>query len=176
MAPLAARFLQKSFNKNYRFMTLASKHGDGNFVSRTMSKFGFKSISGSSQNGRKSSRGIDLHSLRALINWLKSGNGIGITPDGPRGPNQKINSEIINIAKLSGSLIVPLSCSYSRFILFNSWDKFKFPLPFCRLVFYFGKPIEVNKQATLEETESLKVTLENELNSAQKKSDEISSV
>jgi lysophospholipid acyltransferase (LPLAT)-like uncharacterized protein len=98
----------KSVNKTGKFASLASKHGDGRFVGRIMEKCGVVNIAGSSQDGRKSSRGIDMHGLKEIFRALKNELGLAITPDGPRGPAHKINGEVIKIAKLSGAPIVPI--------------------------------------------------------------------
>ncbi len=171
MMPFIARFAHQ-VNPKYRFITLASQHGDGQFVGRVMSIFGFRNIYGSTQGGRKKSRGINLHSLREIIRELKNGQGLGITPDGPRGPNQKINSEISGIAKISGAAIMPTSCSCSRFLQFNSWDKFKLPLPFSKLNFYCGDFIFVDPKTDKVGEGLMKIKLERELNLAQEKSQE----
>lgn len=156
---------------NFRFMTLASKHGDGRFVGRVMEKFNFISVLGSSQSGhKKKSRGIDLKALRQIFNGFKSGNSLGMTPDGPRGPNQEINGEIITIAKISGAVIFPVSYSVSKFIELNTWDKFKIPLPFSRLRFYCEDAIIVSRNASEAEMENLKILLKDKMNLAQKKS------
>ncbi len=168
MIPFMAKYAM-SFNKNYRFMTLSSHHGDGRFVGIVLQKFGFQNLFGSSKNGRKANRGIALHAMRDLLRGLKSGKGLGITPDGPRGPNQKINSAVISIAKMSNSLIAPVSYSSSRFIQFNSWDKFKLPLPFSKINFYFGEFFDYS-EFDLEGEENLKIDLENRLNETQEKS------
>ena len=155
-------------------MSLASKHGDGRFVGRVMEKFGLISILGSSNDGRKSSRGIDFADMRKILYGLKNGNSLGITPDGPRGPNQKINGEIINIAKISGAGILATSCSSSRFIELKTWDKFKIPLPFSRLYFCFDdKPIYISKNTEKDELDKIRVDLEERMNLVQKKSDEL---
>ncbi len=170
MMPFISSFANKKSKKKYHFMALASSHGDGQFVGRVMAKFGFTNIYGSSQRGRKGSRGIDLSSIRQIIRGLKNGNGLGITPDGPKGPNQKVNGEIINIAKLSGAAILPISYSTSNFIQFNSWDKFKMPLPFSKLNFYFGDLIFADKEISKEEELFLKNKLEQDLNFVQEQS------
>lgn len=175
MMPFIARFAIKKANKNYRFITLASQHGDGQFVGRVMEAFGFHNIYGSSQNKRKKSRGINLHSLREIVRGLKEGKAFGITPDGPRGPNQKINSEIIGIAKISGAAIMAASYSCSRFIQFNSWDRFKLPLPFATICFYCSDFIFVDREISKDEEILLKIKLEKELNLAQEKSFEFCS-
>ena len=170
MIPFVARFALKKGSAKYKFMTLASHHGDGQFVGRVMNNFGFQNIYGSSKGGRKASRGIDLHSLREIIRGLKNGKGIGITPDGPRGPSQKINGEIISIAKITNAAIIPISYSTSRFIQFNSWDQFKLPLPFSKLCFYFGDLIFVDKNLSKEDEASLRLDLEHKLNFVQEQS------
>jgi len=140
MIPFITKKPKKLFPK-YTIMTLASNHGDGKFVGRVMEKFGLKSILGSTKDGRKSSRGISTSTLRQIIKGLRKGDSIGITPDGPRGPNQKINGEILNIAKISGAGILPCSYSTSKMLELKTWDKFKIPLPFSKLCFYFDEKI-----------------------------------
>jgi lysophospholipid acyltransferase (LPLAT)-like uncharacterized protein len=155
---------------NFRFMTLASKHGDGRFVGRTMEKFNFISVLGSTNDGRKKSRGIDLKSLRQIFAGFKKGNSLGMTPDGPRGPNQKINGEIVNIARISGAVIFPISYSSSLFKELNSWDKFKIPLPFSTLCFYVEDGISVAKETDEKEIEKIENFLTERMNFAQDES------
>ena len=170
MIPFATREPKKLFSK-YNVMTLASRHGDGYFVGRIMERFGLISIYGSSQGGRKSSRGIDLKSFRKIFDGLKNGYSLGLTPDGPRGPNQKINGEIANIARISGAGILAMSYSCSRFKQLNTWDKFQFPLPFGTLCFYFdNKPLYVAKNASVQEVEMIKIAAEKRMNFAQEES------
>ncbi len=170
MVPFATREPKKLFSK-YNVMTLASRHGDGYFVGRIMERLGLISIYGSSQGGRKSSRGIDLKSFRKIFDGLKNGYSLGLTPDGPRGPNQKINGEIVNIARISGAGILAMSYSCSRFKQLNTWDKFQIPLPFGTLCFYFdSKPLYVAKNASAQEVEMIKIAAEKRMNFAQEES------
>lgn len=170
MIPFATREPKKLFSK-YNVMTLASRHGDGYFVGRIMERFGLISIYGSSQGGRKSSRGIDLKSFRKIFDGLKNGYSLGLTPDGPRGPNQKINGEIVNIARISGAGILAMSYSCSRFKQLNTWDKFQIPLPFGTLCFYFdSKPLYVAKNSSAQEVEMIKIAAEKRMNFVQEES------
>ncbi len=146
IGPFIARRISKKSNNQYRFLSLSSKHGDGQFIGVIMGFFGFKNVAGSTVDKRKPGRGIDLSSMRNMVKDLKQGYGLGITPDGPKGPNQKINGHVIEIAKMSKAYIVPASYSSSRFIQFNSWDKFKLPLPFSKIVFLVGDVIDPNAQ------------------------------
>lgn len=154
--------MPKKLYPNYNVMALTSRHGDGRFVGMVAQKFGLMAIFGSSRDGRKSSRGIDVASMKKLFSGLKKGYSLGITPDGPRGPNQKINGEIVNIARISGAGILPFSYSSSRFKELKTWDKFKIPLPFSTLCFCFDdKLISLEKNAGEDEIKAVeKLALE----------------
>lgn len=170
MIPFVTQEPKKLFT-TYNFMTLASRHGDGRFVGRVMEKFNLISIYGSSKDGRKSSRGIDFASLRKILDGLKKGYCLGITPDGPRGPNQKINGEIVNIARISGAGILATSYSSSRFKELKTWDNFKIPLPFSTLCFYCDeKPIYVAKNSEPQELSNIKSAVEKRMDLVQEQS------
>jgi len=173
MIPTIAKRIKNNY-PNYNFMTLASRHGDGRIVGRVMNKFGLISILGSTKDGRKSSRGIDFASMRQILDGLKKGYSLGITPDGPRGPNQQINGEIVNIARISQAKIVAVSYSSSRFVTFNSWDKFKLPLPFSKIYFFVSKKIlSVPRASSDEEILEYEKILLQELNFCQQQADEL---
>jgi hypothetical protein len=158
----------------HNFVVLASRHKDGMLVSRIMSKFGFVNVSGSSASkDNKAGRGITMASIREILKSIKSGMNFAITPDGPRGPKYKIKGQVINIAKISGAPILPFSYSASRNVIFKSWDQFMLPLPFSKLCYYFEDLILVDKDASEEEMEKIKLQVEDKINSAMKKADEI---
>lgn len=172
MIPIIAK-LQKIKIPNHNFMTLASKHGDGRIVGKVMKKFSFISILGSTKDGRKSSRGIDFSSLRQIIDGLKRGYSLGITPDGPRGPSQQINGDVLNIARVTNAKIFAISYSASRCYVFKSWDQFKLPLPFSKISFYLDPdPIIVEKNTTPQQISDLQKILTGKLNNAQDQADQ----
>ncbi|MFT4718576.1 MAG: lysophospholipid acyltransferase (LPLAT)-like uncharacterized protein [Rickettsiales bacterium] len=162
-------FKMKKIKNRKEMNSLSSKHGDGKIVGNVMDKFGFINISGSSNN--KKGRGITIYDLKKIIKNLRKGYSLAITPDGPRGPRYKINSQVVNIAKLSGAKIIPSSCSISRSIRLNSWDRFVFPLPFSTLSYYFDQKIEISKNIKKEEIENKNLEIENKLNKCRERLD-----
>ena len=147
--------------KNHKEInSLSSKHGDGKIVGNVMNKLNFVNISGSSNSGNKKDRGITINDLKKIIKNLKKGHSLAITPDGPRGPKYKINSQIVNIARLSGGKILPCSCHISKSIRLNSWDQFVFPMPFSKLNYFFDDKIEIPKSLTAEEIEKKNLEIE----------------
>ena len=172
MTPFATR-AQKKIDPTFNLMTLASRHGDGKLVGKTMRQMGLIPVFGSSNDGRKASRGIDISSLKKIFKGLKNGVSLGITPDGPRGPNQTINGEVVNISRISQVGMLPMSYSSSKCKQLRTWDKFTIPLPFSTLCFYFDDAlIQVDKNATKEDMELIKDTLKKRMDLMQEKSQE----
>jgi lysophospholipid acyltransferase (LPLAT)-like uncharacterized protein len=145
------------YNGNGPINVLISSHSDGDIIKNAITYFGFNTISGSS---KKSSTKAILQILRKL----KNGENIAITPDGSRGPRMRINSNIINIAKISGKKILPICFATTKNRYMNSWDRFILPFFRSKGVLAYGKFIEVRPLANKEEIISLTKALESELN------------
>jgi len=142
ISPLVTKECAKGIKKA-RFGTLASKHKDGQFASKTLKLFGFKEILGSSIDKKKGSSKNKggLGAIRSLIKELRGGRIFCITPDGPRGPAKQCNGEIINIGKLSDAPIFPVAINCSKYKELDTWDKFQVFLPFSKINIEFGDPI-----------------------------------
>jgi lysophospholipid acyltransferase (LPLAT)-like uncharacterized protein len=124
--------------------TLISQHRDGEYISRIAVVFGSRVIRGSATRG-------GVRAFKQMILALKEGFNLVITPDGPRGPRAKVKSGVIELAKLTGAPIVPVTFSAARRRFLKSWDAFLLPLPFSRAVYIWGEPIYVEPMATREE-------------------------
>jgi len=142
-----------SWKKEKKINMLISEHPDGQLISKTVKYFGINTIHGSSSKG-------GTKAIRNIIQSLKSGESVGITPDGPRGPKMKINSAIIKIASLTGYKILPLSCSVKNRFFLNSWDRFLIALPFGKGCFVWGNPIRVKRNISRNEDLKLSNKLE----------------
>ena len=90
---------------------LVSRHRDGELITRIIGYFKLGTIRGSH---RKES----VSSLREIIGDLKAGIDVAITPDGPKGPRYKVKDGIIELARLSGKSIVPVSYGAGKKKLF----------------------------------------------------------
>lgn len=115
---------------------LISAHPDGQIIADAVTYFGVDSIAGSSSRGGSAA-------LRTMLQRLKQGDCVGITPDGPRGPAMTASSGIINVARLARVPIVPITYATSRRRLLATWDRFHLPWPFGRGVYLWGEPIEI---------------------------------
>ncbi|OPY71606.1 MAG: hypothetical protein A4E64_03221 [Syntrophorhabdus sp. PtaU1.Bin058] len=108
---------------------LISRHRDGEFIARIIRFFGLGSIRGSYRKEGS------VSSLRTILQDLKHNVDVAITPDGPKGPRYKVKQGIIELAKLSGKAIVPVSYGASKKKLFSPGTVLSFPTPFQRSVF-----------------------------------------
>jgi hypothetical protein len=118
------------------FHMLISAHRDGRIIAGAMTYFGIETIAGSTSRGGSSA-------LREMLKRLREGGCVGITPDGPRGPAMTVSIGIVNIARVAGVPIVPLTYATSRRRLLPTWDRFHLALPFGRGVYVFDEPIEI---------------------------------
>lgn len=130
---------------------LVSSHSDGKIISSVIKKFGFDVIEGSSN--KKS-----IHAVREIINKLSCGQNVVITPDGPRGPRYRINSNITKIAKKYNAELIPIYCRATRYFSLNSWDQLIMPLPFTKIIVKFGDAINLG-QSQKENDENLRQQL-----------------
>ena len=128
--------MPKAWHQLAPFYMLISAHRDGRIIAGAMTYFGIGTIAGSTRRGGSSA-------LRAMLKQLNEGAAIGITPDGPRGPAMTVSIGIVNIARIAGVPIVPVTYATSRRRELATWDRFQLALPFGRGVFLFGEPIEI---------------------------------
>ncbi|MCX8023431.1 MAG: DUF374 domain-containing protein [Syntrophorhabdaceae bacterium] len=112
---------------------LISRHRDGEFIARVIRFFGLKAIRGSYKKG-------GISSTREIITGLKEGYDIAITPDGPKGPRYEVKKGIIEIARLTGKGIIPVTYGASKKKLFLPGIDSSSPILFQKLSFSGGTP------------------------------------
>jgi len=143
---------------------LISSHVDGRLIAGAVRHFGIDTVHGSSNDGGSAA-------LRAMVRWLKAGDCVGITPDGPDGPAMRASRGIVAVARLAGVAIVPLAyATYARRVL-GSWDRFHLPLPFTRGIFIWGEPVTVASDLDEAGIESCRVLIEDRLNAITREAD-----
>ncbi|TAN79409.1 MAG: DUF374 domain-containing protein [Magnetospirillum sp.] len=149
--------MPKSWRASVPIHMLISQHRDGQLIAHTVAHFGIDTVAGSTTRGGSAA-------LRAMLKFLKSGECVGITPDGPKGPRMRASMGIVNVARLAGVPILPATFSTSRRRLLGSWDRFAVALPFSAGVFVWGDPITVPRDAADEQLEVARRAVEDSLN------------
>ena len=115
------------FRNGHHLTVLTSASRDGELLSAMVARFGIGSVRGSS-----SRRGATA--LRELAAELDLGHDVIITPDGPRGPRYVLSPGIIFLAQKTGLPLMRVQVDYSRYWELKSWDGFRIPKPFSKVL------------------------------------------
>jgi len=117
-------------------VVLVSRHHDGEWIARVIERLGFGTVRGSSTRGGE-------EATRALVAAAARHPMLAFTPDGPRGPAERVKPGVVWLASRTGIPVVPVATAARRAHVFRSWDRFRVPLPFARVVVAYGAPIYV---------------------------------
>ena len=150
-----------SWKINKRINILASGHSDGRFGAIVGKYFNLNNIQTSEKNKSVS--------LRSIFKLLNDNNYIGITPDGPRGPQEIVSEGIIKIAKSSKVPIIPIGFWSSKNFKLKSWDSFLITLPFSKCSFVWNKPLEIPYNIQENQIQHYQKLLQEKINQSVKK-------
>ena len=148
---------------NKKLNILASSHSDGRFGASIARYFKLNNIPISSDGNNLS--------LRPIFKILNSNNYIAITPDGPRGPKEKVSEGIIKIAKISKVPIIPVGFGSSKNFCLKSWDSFLITLPFSKCRIVWGDSITIPENLEDKEIKIYKKLIEEKINECVKKAE-----
>lgn len=132
---------------------LVSQHKDGEIIYQICRWLGYDGVRGSTTRG-------GMRALMEMVRRGKQGHDLAVTPDGPRGPGEVAQQGIIHIAQRTGLPMVPLAYAASPCWKFGSWDEFRLPKPFARVVVTVGEPIFVSRDLPEGSFEACRAALE----------------
>jgi hypothetical protein len=115
---------------------------DGEFIAKAMERIGFPAIRGSSRketDPTNDKRGAGA--TRDILRWLKAGNGVAITPDGPRGPVEDMKEGPPLLARLSKAPVLLVGLASKPCLRLGSWDQAMIPLPFTKGLIVWDGPL-----------------------------------
>ena len=116
---------------------MISASRDGEFVAFVAKRLGFTPARGSVHKG-------GAQAIDELAVLISSGHFPAFAVDGPKGPRRIAKSGIVDLARRTQLTIVPLTAVADRYWVFRkSWDQFRLPKPFARIVVCYGSPITV---------------------------------
>ncbi len=139
---------------------LNSTNFDGQWAERVIKRFGYGTAHGSSTRG-------GLRGLNELAERLNEGRDAGFTIDGPRGPRFVAKPGPVMLARQSGHAIFPFHVAYERAKTFEkTWDHFRVPRPFSRVLMAFTPPVVVPPDADRATLEAKQAELQSALDRA----------
>jgi len=130
---------------NSRFCPLISLSKDGQLANDVIENLGFFPIRGSSSRGGEEAKIL-------MEEAIQRGKFICLTLDGPRGPRRVPKTGILKVAYKTQKpvLILRTRPQSPWFIEFNSWDKFKLPLPFAKIDVWYTGPYWIKTEEDIE--------------------------
>lgn len=146
-------------HRNMNIQVLASEHYDGDLMGRTIERLGFGHMKGSTTRGGH-------RALRELKSVLEDGLDVGLAVDGPRGPRGMVQQGAVELSRLTGKAVVPLTATAGSRKILASWDRFQVPLPFSRVVVEYQEPIVLSADDGKSKREGAKRELQRRLNEA----------
>jgi lysophospholipid acyltransferase (LPLAT)-like uncharacterized protein len=105
---------------------LISASRDGAWLSAFFSSAGLKPVRGSSSR-------LGREAVTALVEELRAGNDVGITPDGPRGPAYELKPGALVVARRARTRVMLVGMDFESSWRLPSWDGFYLPKPFSRV-------------------------------------------
>jgi lysophospholipid acyltransferase (LPLAT)-like uncharacterized protein len=127
--------------RNRGIVVLNTVNFDGQWTRRVIERLGFGTAQGSSNRGA-------IEGLSALAKCLEEGRHVALTIDGPRGPCYVAKPGAVILARRTGQPISVFHIAVKRGHTFKkSWDSFRLPYPFSRVVMFVAPPIRVPDDA-----------------------------
>jgi lysophospholipid acyltransferase (LPLAT)-like uncharacterized protein len=153
-------FLSIQAHRHEGIVTMASRSKDGEIIARWLERNGYSVVRGSSTRGGS-------EALREMVRRMRSGRGGALTVDGPTGPPRRVQPGIVQLARMTGGWILPITSSSARPRFLSSWDRYLLPMPFSRNVVLYGEPFPVDPGESDEEArERIEAALDTATNEA----------
>ena len=123
-------FLAAEIVRRYRggrpAYALVSASQDGAWLTAFFSLAGLRTVRGSSSR-------LGREAATALVEVLRAGYDIGVTPDGPRGPCYDLKPGAVIVARRTGAPMLLIGAEFESAWRLRSWDRFNVPRPFSRV-------------------------------------------
>lgn len=153
------------YHRHQRIVTLISASNDGEYIARIVQRWGYDVVRGSSSRGGG-------EALRQLVRNARAGRSLAITPDGPRGPRERMKPGPLAVAQLTGVPLLPVAAGADGAWWFEGWDRFLVPRPFARIRIAYGEPLHVPRDAGEAELRALGEEAERRINQVMAIADE----
>ena len=115
---------------------LISRHRDGGYLADLARRWGYRSVRGSTNRGGEVG-------LLGIVRALEGGAVVAVTPDGPRGPAERVQPGAVAAAQHAGVPLLPIGARPSSAWWLPTWDRMCIPKPFATVEVVYGPAVEV---------------------------------
>jgi lysophospholipid acyltransferase (LPLAT)-like uncharacterized protein len=129
----------RRFRAGHPLYSLISASNDGAWLTALFTNLGLRVVRGSSSRGGR-------EAASDLLEVVRAGHDVGITPDGPRGPCYQMKPGALIVARRARIRVVLSGFDFESSWRLSSWDGFHIPKPFSvvHMRFVVAAPIELD--------------------------------
>ena len=125
-----------ALHKREGVVLLISRHRDGEYLADLAQGWGYRSVRGSTQRGGEVG-------LLGIVRALQGGAVVAMTPDGPRGPRERVQPGAIAAAQHAGAPLIAVGARTASAWYLGSWDRMCLPKPFAAVDVRYSAPIRI---------------------------------
>ncbi len=125
-----------ALHKREGVVLLISRHRDGEYLADLAQGWGYRSVRGSTQRGGEVG-------LLGIVRALQGGAVVAMTPDGPRGPRERVQPGAIAAAQHAGVPLIAVGARAASAWYLGSWDRMCIPKPFAGVDVRYSAPIRI---------------------------------
>ncbi len=140
-----------------RYTLLISPSVDGDLLANLCRWFGYNVV-------RASSFKNTFAGSRELVDLLNRDCIVVLIADGSRGPRHQAQAGALQLARITGAPVYPLSFDAQPKYELNGWDRMVLPLPFARATLNLGPSLTVPPDADKQEVSRKQAELNQSLN------------
>jgi lysophospholipid acyltransferase (LPLAT)-like uncharacterized protein len=115
------------FYRDRDVAVMTSQSEDGEYIARTIERFDFVPVRGSSSRG-------GARALLEMRQLVEAGHTVAFTIDGPRGPKYVAKPGPALLARSTQKPMLAVHFAVDRAWVLKSWDEFMIPKPFARVL------------------------------------------
>ena len=145
---------------------LISNSPDGELIAKIVERLSFPAIRGSSTMDNRANR-RSIGAFRDAVKFLDAGGVVAITPDGPRGPAERMPEGPVMLARARQTPVFLFGLAARPAVTLRSWDKTRIPLPFSRGCVVFEGPLIIPRGADAETIEAVRLDWQTRLTTVQ---------
>jgi lysophospholipid acyltransferase (LPLAT)-like uncharacterized protein len=125
-----------ALHKHEGVVVLISRHRDGAYLADLAEGWGYRPVRGSTRRGGEVG-------LLGVVRALEGGAIVAITPDGPRGPTERVQPGAVAAAQHAGVPIIAAGARTPSAWYMGSWDRMCIPKPFAAIDVRYSPPIRI---------------------------------
>lgn len=150
-----------------KLFTLRDPSPAGRLSSETQARLGMAPI-------KMRPESSNFAASRQVLRVIRNGHSLGMTADGPLGPDRRAKQAPLEWARATGRPVYLFAWSARRTIRLKTWDRLMIPVPFSRGVYIHQRwPVAISPKLTAQQYSDLRKDLSRHLDAVTSQADQM---